>query len=160
MESGDFVLSDMNYSAVDQNAHVIEVDNLKSDRHHRRTLSDAHNWRATRTIVIALLFGLGVALAHHFTYSSLDGKLVAEVSLSQAWISRIGTALAFVAKLAFTISVGASFVQHQWLQFYRRPFRVKDVDVLTGVLGNLLCFLESRVWFHQPLLMLLALVSW
>jgi hypothetical protein len=118
------------------------------------------SWKALSVILASLSAGLGVALAHHFMNVYLDGKPVNKITLSQSWVSRFGTALAFLVKLSFTISVGAAFVQYQWMRFHKESFRIQDVDALTSVLGNFLSFFASSVWFRQPVLLTLGLVSW
>jgi len=110
--------------------------------------------------LLALLTGLGFALAHHFMGVSLDNKPVAEVGISQAWISRFSTALAFLVKLALATSVGAAYTQHQWQRLREQDFRTSDIDALTSVLVNAFSFLGSTVWLKHPVLALMALVSW
>lgn len=118
------------------------------------------SWRAPTTILLALLTGLGFALAHHFMGLSLINKPVAQVDISQAWISRFSTALAFLVKLALATSVGAAYTQHQWQRLHQQDFRTSEIDALTSVLANAFSFLSSAVWIKQPLLALMALVSW
>ena len=118
------------------------------------------SWRAPTSIVAALLLGLGVALAHHFMNRYLHGKPVSDVKVSQAWISRFNTALAFLANTAFNIGVGTAFVQRQWLRLHQQSFRVSEVDSLTSVLGNIFSFFSSSVWCRHPILLSIALVSW
>lgn len=118
------------------------------------------SWRAPTTILLALLTGLGFALAHHFMGVSLNNKPVAQVDVSQAWISRFSTALAFLVKLALATSVGAAYTQHQWQRLRQQDFRASEIDALTSVLANAFSFLSSAVWIKQPVLALMALVSW
>lgn len=126
----------------------------------RSVKNEKRSWKAPTTMLCALVLGLGLALAQHFTYASLDGRPVSTVSVSQAWISRISTGLAFLVKVALTICVGAAYVQHQWLRLKQTPFKVNDVDSLTSALGNIFCLFESLIWFRYPILTLMALVSW
>jgi len=118
------------------------------------------SWRAPLIILLALVAGLLFALAHHVMGKRLNGKPVDDISVPQAWISRISTALAFAVKVTLAISVGTAYVQHQWLIFQRQSFMTEDVDALTSVLGNALSFTGSVVWFRHPLLTLMALISW
>lgn len=118
------------------------------------------SWRAPTTILLALSIGLGFALAHHFMGVSLNNKPVAQVDLSQAWISRFNTALAFLVKLALATSVGAAYTQHQWQRLRQQDFRTSEIDALTSVLANAFSFLSSAVWIKHPVLALMALVSW
>jgi hypothetical protein len=122
--------------------------------------SSKASWRAPATILFALLIGLGFALAHHFMGLSLNNKPVAQVDISQAWISRFSTALAFLVKLALATSVGAAYTQRQWQRLRQQNLRTSEIDALTSVLANAFSFLSSTVWARHPLLALMALVSW
>lgn len=124
------------------------------------TLMNVASWRASATILSSLLLGLGIALAHHLMNSHLDQRPTHTVGLSQAWVSRFNTALAFLVKLAFTICVGATFVQRQWYSFHRHSFKVNEVDSITSVLGNALSFFDATVWIRNPLLAFAAAVAW
>jgi hypothetical protein len=115
------------------------------------------SWRAPITILLALLVGLGFALAHHFMGASLNNK---PVDISQAWVSRFSTALAFLVKLALATSVGAAYTQHQWQRLRQQDFRTSEIDAMTSVLANAFSFLSSTVWLKHPVLALMALVSW
>jgi hypothetical protein len=130
-----------------------------SPSHSNAPLS-AKSWRAPLVILSALLAGLGFAIAHHLLGEHLDGRPVVDIPVSQAWVSRISTALAFLVKVALAVSVGTAYVQHQWLRFHKQSFKTKDVDALTGVLGNALSFVGSHIWLRHPLLTLMALISW
>lgn len=118
------------------------------------------SWRAPLIICVSLTLGLIIALAHHFMNQYLSGKAMDEVELSQAWVSRFGTALAFLVKMCFTIAVGAAYTQRQWWEMRHENFTIQDVDNLTSVLGNALNFVSSSVWFRVPNLTCIALVSW
>ena len=112
-------------------------------------------------MVAALLVGLAMALAHHFMCVRLNDTDLDQVGVSQTWISRFSTALAFLVKMFFVISVGVAFIQRQWLNFHHQPYRISDIDAVTGILGNVLEFLTlGLVWFRNPLLTILAIVSW
>jgi hypothetical protein len=118
------------------------------------------SWRAPLIILLALVAGIGFALAHHLLGKHLNGKPIDDIQVPQAWISRISTALAFAVKVALAISVGTAYVQHQWLRFHKQSFKTDDVDALTSVLGSALSFTGSAIWLRHPLLTLMALVSW
>lgn len=93
-------------------------------------------------------------------YSHLNGKPVASISVSQSWIFRFGTAFAFLVKVAFAMSVAASYVQYQWFKFRHQSFRMDEIDSLTAVLENVVYVLSTRVFLRQPVLLLVAIVSW
>lgn len=120
------------------------------------------SWRAPLTILVALAAGLGFSLAHHFMGSYLHLKPVEDVSVyvSQAWITRFGTAFAFVVKTTLAISIGTAYIQRQWMRFHLQSFKTAEVDLLTGLLGNAFSLFSSPVWLRHPMLTLLAVVSW
>jgi uncharacterized membrane protein len=158
MES--FASSRDEYRRVSPSAQALKPSVTWEPARSRHERSMTTSWRAPVTILIALLVGLGVALAHHFMGTSLNGQPVMKVNISQAWISRFGTALAFVVKLALATSVGAAYTQHQWQRFHEQSFRTSEVDALTSVLANAFSFLSSTVWLRHPVLALMALISW
>lgn len=121
---------------------------------------NGRSWRALLMITIAFTAGLGCAISHHFMGVRLHLRPVESISLSQAWISRFSTALAFLVKTALVISIGAAYTQRQWRGFSQQSFKTSDVDALTGVLGNIFNFFSSTIWFRHPVLTIVALVSW
>ena len=118
------------------------------------------SWTAPLTMVLAFFAGLVVILAQHFTYSYLNEREVDSISVSQSWISRISTGLAFAIKVALIVCVGTAFVQHQWLRFNQESFTVNEVDTLGSALGNTSRLFVSTVWVSHPLLAFMAIVSW
>lgn len=118
------------------------------------------SWRAPLFMFTSLTIGMGIALAHHFMCWSLDARAIGDIVVSQAWIFRISTALAFLVKIALAIGVGTAYIQHQWLLLRQKGFKTVEVDSMTSVLGNVFSFFSSAVWFSHPLLALMALVSW
>ena len=90
----------------------------------------------------------------------LDSRPTESVSVSQSWIFRFGTAFAFLVKVGFAVSVAASYVQYQWLRFHRQNFRVDEVDSLTDIFENVMQFVYTRVFLHQPVLLVMAIIAW
>jgi hypothetical protein len=111
-------------------------------------------------MILAFLSGVALSFGHHFFYAMFDGLQVDSVLLSQTWIIRIGTVFAFAIKTLLVVAVSIAFVQQQWLALSRHQFKIRQIDTMTGVLGNAFSFLESRIWFRFPLLTLLAGVAW
>lgn len=81
-----------------------------------------------------------------------------KASLNQTWVIRIGTGLAFIAKTLLTVTFSIAFVQQQWFTLFRKPFKIRQIDSLTSVLSNALCFADSCIWLRFPLLTVLAVV--
>ncbi|OQU96014.1 hypothetical protein CLAIMM_02158 [Cladophialophora immunda] len=136
---------------------------VKDDRPQSKTASPELRgpiWRtrATITMCLALAAGTLLATAHHLVYAYYSGRAV-QNSIGQQWINRIGTAFAFLVKTALVIAVGSAYVQRQWYKLGTRSYRIAQVDVLFGVLGDATLFL-SGLWFENGLLGLLALSCW
>lgn len=143
--------------AMENSAASQQSEDQESDE---STAKNTSSRNAPMVMLSALALGLAIALAHHFMNAQLNGQPVDRISLSQAWVSRFGTSLAFLAKTAFALSVGAAFVQHQWHAFHKQSLRVDEVDALTSVLGNIFSFFTSAVWLRTPSLAIMALVAW
>lgn len=148
------------HTRLEQEIDELEPRNSGESPHLGETKESAKSWRAPGIMLASLAMGLGLAVAHHFMCSSLNNKRVADVRISQAWIFRFGTAMAFLVKVAFATSVGTAYVQHQWLRLRQNNFRTGEIDALTSALGSLLSFLTSTIWFRHPVLTFMAFVSW
>src|SRR5579859_2790689 len=60
------------------------------------------------TMISLFTSGLALAVGHHLLYSSLDGRQLNQVSVSQAWVIREGTAFAFAFKTVLVSAIGAA----------------------------------------------------
>ena len=118
------------------------------------------SWRAPIIMTSTLLAGLIVAIAHHLMNHFINGRPVDNVSLPQAWVTRFATAFAFLVQVLFAITTGTSFVQRQWMTFALRPFEIEEIDSLTGGLGNLFNLFFNSVWLKNPILTIVAIVTW
>lgn len=116
----------------------------KTSNHDRSDDTDK-SWRAPATILFAFALGLGVAVAHHLMGLSLDKRPVDQVPVSQGWIARFSSALAFLVKMALATAVGTAYIQHQRLRFREQSFETRAVDILTSVLGNAFSFLHVEM---------------
>jgi hypothetical protein len=117
-------------------------------------------WRAHTIMFLTLFAGAATALGHHFMNVSLNETQVDQAKLSQAWASRFSTSLAFLVQFFFATSVGVAFVQRQWLNFHHNPYKVDEVDSLTGILGNIFDFFGDLVWLRNPMLTMVAIIAW
>lgn len=116
--------------------------------------------RSPMVTITALFAGLGFALVHHLLAEYLNHKVVADLPVSQAWISRFSTALAFLVKTTLVLSAGTVYVQYQWLRLHQKSFETREIDALTSVLHDIFSFVCSRVWIRQPLLASIAATVW
>lgn len=110
-------------------------------------------------MIVALLAGLVLAIAHDLFYQFLNGRPLNQ-SLSQTWVTRIGTGVAFLAKTAFVIAVASAYVQRQWMNLRHDSYKMREVDDLTGVLYDIMAFFNVRLWLKMPLLFCIALLAW
>lgn len=122
--------------------------------------SGGRNWRAPAFILSTLAAGLALALGHHYMGVKLNNTPVEDVAVSQAWIFRFSTALAFLVKTTLAIAIGTAYVQQQWLRFHQDTFSLADVDALTSILGNVFSFFDSKIWLRNLKLTGIAIVLW
>jgi hypothetical protein len=100
-----------------------------------------------------------LAIGHHLFYRSLDRQIVGS-STQQAWMIRIGTGLAILAKALLTASMTFAYTQLMWHALRSRTVTLKGVDSFFGVVGNPLNFTTWVVWAKAPGLVLLAAIIW
>jgi hypothetical protein len=117
-------------------------------------------YRSLIWMILSWLSGIAFAIGHHFFYARFHNNRVDHISISQGWIIRIGTGMAFFVQTLFVVSASIACSQQQWLTTRSKPFTVRQIDTLFSVLGNALAFLESRVWLRYPILSFLAAVAW
>jgi hypothetical protein len=125
--------------------------------HHHHTL---RRYKSSIWMTLSWTCGIALAVGHHFFYVRFDNKRVDEISVSQAWIVRIGTGMAFAVQTLLVVSASIACAQQQWLLTRSKPFNVRQIDTVFSVLGNPLAFLQSRLWLRYPVLSLLAVVAW
>lgn len=116
-------------------------------------------WTAPVGIVAGLILGTIFAVGHHYYYNHFDGKIV-ESKSQQQWISRGGSAFGFAVKTLFAFAAGTAYAQQLWLSVQRRAATAKKVDSMFSVLSNPLQFLDLKLWFGRPVLVIPAAVTW
>jgi hypothetical protein len=134
-----------------QKKHAIDTKQLWN----HRNLS----WRMPIIMIGSLVLAVAFALGHHFFYRYCNGK-EANQQLPQQWVTRGGTAFAFVIKMFLAISTGMAYVQQSWLSLQTRPQSVRRVDAIFAVLGNALEFVDPGLWLRNPLLTIPAIITW
>lgn len=107
----------------------------------------------------SLVAAIVPAIIHHFFYLHFNHGRVDE-SIGKQWLSRIGTAFAFLVKMFAAIAAGIAYVQRQWLVFQSQPFRLDDFDSMFDVLSDVTGFLDFGIWVRNPVLTFLALIPW
>lgn len=117
------------------------------------------HWKTPTFMIGSLIVGVAFATGHHFFYEYCHGK-EADHQLQQQWVTRAGTAFAFVVKMSLAISTGIAYVQQCWVSLRSRPESVKRVDAMFSILTNILQFLDPGLWLRSPILTFLAVVTW
>jgi hypothetical protein len=138
----------------------IEVQETTSSQRSGLPRWSFHQNRSFFWMILSFLSGVALSVSHHLFYAMFDGLQVDQVPISQTWIIRTGTVFAFVIKTLLVVAVSIAFVQQQWVALSNHHFKIRQIDTMTGVLGNAFSFLESRIWLRFPLLTLLAGVAW
>ena len=72
--------------------------------------------------------------------------MVEQTSVSQEWIVRIGTGMAFVSKTLLVVSASIIYAQHHWLSTASKSFKIRQIDTMSSILGIVLGFTKSSVW--------------
>jgi hypothetical protein len=117
--------------------------------------------RKTITVMSAALFlGVLAAVGHHLWNNHWDGQVVERAALSQTWIKNFGTAFAFLFKMLLAIVTSTTFVQQFWITLKAKPVAIGQVDSMFTVLQSALQFSNIRIWLNNPVLALLAIITW
>ncbi|RDI82030.1 hypothetical protein Vi05172_g7793 [Venturia inaequalis] len=134
--------------------HTISIENPS-----HQSSGPLKRYSSLLLMILVWTSALAFAIGHHFFYARFDRKRVDQTDLSQGWIIRIGTGMAFAVQVLFVISATIACTQFQWLTTRSREFSVRQVDTIFSVPGNPLAFLQSRLWLRYPALSLLAAVA-
>jgi len=110
-------------------------------------------------MICCFITGITFALAHHFFYNHIDKHIVNDAS-QQQWVTRAGTAAAFIVKLSLATATSAAYTQWLWFQLRTEALKVERLDTMFSVLENAWEFTNLRFWLHHPLLALPAAVTW
>src|SRR5438477_4415400 len=116
-------------------------------------------WKSYALMFCLLGIGVGTAVEHFF-YHYLDGKAVDNLSISQTWVIRVGTACEFLFKSVLVASVGTAFAQEFWFIIRRKALDINCIDKVFSVLRNPLSFFSTSFISKTPLLFVTAIVCW
>jgi len=107
-------------------------------------------------LLIAVLAGIG----QDRFYAYLHGRLTEEVSISQAWVSRVGNTFAYLFKTVLVLAVGKAFCQAFWLSIRRDALRLGTISAIFNLLGNPLNVLDQELRKKRFGLLTLAIITW
>ena len=92
------------------------------------------------------LLGLLVAVGHHVFYSYLDTRKLQDVRLPQAWVIRMGNAIAFLFRVSLVDAIGVVYAQGFWGFVRRKDIQIESLDAMFGVLSNPLLLLNRELF--------------
>jgi hypothetical protein len=157
----------MNHPAIDTASYqsVPKEFNEVVNAHAPLSQQTPHNhrfsgWKSYATMLGFLGTGIATAAVQHFYYSYLDGREVDQVSMSQSWAIRIGTAFAFLFKTCLVASVGVAYCQGFWYSVRRNSVRLYELDAIFSILNNPLNFIHKNIYLRRKVLVVLALICW
>ncbi|KAF2262914.1 hypothetical protein CC78DRAFT_534446 [Lojkania enalia] len=124
-----------------------------------KTRTSSIYWEAPALMLFSFIFAILFAVAHHIFYLYMDGQPASDDD-TQQWISRFGTAIAFIAKVLFGVSTSMAYVQWFWYKIRRTPITLRCIDALYGVIYEPMKFWHITVWIRHFPLAFLAVTSW
>lgn len=129
-------------------------------------------WWTPLLMVLSSLAGVLLALGHHLFYKSLvdtpasiNYSIMGNQFTGQQLNIAIGTAFAFLVKVAFVLSVSTAYYQIFWRYMKRESTSNKlptlvCVDTAFSSLDDLISLLTIPLWFRYPILFLMAATAW
>ncbi|KAF2729345.1 hypothetical protein EJ04DRAFT_580710 [Polyplosphaeria fusca] len=116
-------------------------------------------WEAPVMMFLSFLFAIFFAVGHHVFYVYMDGQPASDNDIQQ-WMSRFGTALAFLVKVLFGVSASMAYVQWFWYKIRKTPITLARIDDLYGVIYEPMKFWHVGVWIRHYVLAFLAITTW
>lgn len=127
-----------------EDEHKLVSDVIGNDQGKNWPSRPKLHWAVPSTMVGSFLMAAVLAAGHHIFYRHYDCARL-DLSLDQQWTNTIGTAFAFLVKVFAAIAASTAYVQRQWLVLRARPFKISDVDSLSGVLRDPTVFAEFKL---------------
>lgn len=146
------------YSAVDQQVRSRPAQSVKHDCIEPIDSWGVH-WFTPASMIVLLFLGFGGALGHHLYYSTLD-RQHAGTAAQQQWVTRIGTALAFLTQATLATAVLISRNQRVWVSLRSKFLSLYAIDALFSVTDNFFHFTNGEMIVRAKLATMMALVRW
>ena len=115
---------------------------------------------ASSVMLSCLVLGLLSAVGHHVFNRHWNGVDVQTASWSQDWVNRAGTSFAFLTKMFLGIATATAYTQCFWLTAQNQPLEIERLDSMFDVLDNALQFFHVSFWLRNPVLVLVAIITW
>lgn len=98
-------------------------------------------------------------MGHHLYYSTLNNQQ-AGTAAQQQWVTRIGTALAFLTQATLSAAVLISRNQRVWVSLRGKFLSLYTIDALFSVTDNLFHFINGEMITRAKTATMMALVRW
>ena len=115
-------------------------------------------WWPSAFMIALTALGIGIALAHHFSYQSLDNEPI--TNFPQMWATNLGILAALLVRICFTFAIGLAFQEVLWYSLRKRLTKIGSIGKLFSVESNFLGFLSIDAFKTAPLALLIAAVVW
>jgi hypothetical protein len=93
-------------------------------------------------------------------YSRINNRPIAQLPISQSWVTRASNALAFLFKTVLVSAIGIAYSQRLWFSARRQAIRIGSIDAMFQILTNPLMFFNIDIFRKTSILFGLAAVSW
>lgn len=113
-------------------------------------------WMGRWSMVILLFMGVGLAIGHHFFFTSLDGK----PATNQMRYTRLGSIFSIAAKSCFVVATILAYHQRAWMVIKERAHSVRAVDTLFGAAENFIHLMSLTMFRNDLACLILALFVW
>lgn len=150
--------SQIPYSAVHQQVQSRLAQSVKNDSIEPIDSWGVH-WFTPASMIVLLFLGFGGALGHHLYYSTLD-RQHAGTAAQQQWVTRIGTALAFLTQATLATAVLISRNQRVWFSLRSKFLSLYAIDALFSVTDNFFHFINGEMVVHAKTATMMAGVRW
>jgi hypothetical protein len=117
-------------------------------------------WKSLAMMGGMLFVGILTAIGHDRFYTYLNDRVVTEVSISQAWVIRAGTAFAFWFKTVLVMVVGNVFCQVFWFTMRHDALQMGTIDAIFNLTRNPLKVFNTELLRKRVSLVLLAVTAW
>lgn len=130
------------------------------------------HWRVPSFMIATCVTGIAVAVGHHLYYSSLDGRIVVDLTSvdskwsldavrnSQEWKIRFGTIFAFSVQTLLSSAVSTAYEQEVWALVRRATVSIKGLDALFSATFSFWSLCNFELWLKAQLGALIALLRW
>jgi hypothetical protein len=137
-----------------------DVMETKLSERHTAPPARSLSWKSFAIMFLLLTVGILAATGQHLFYSYVNGERVEDFTISQDWVIRVATAIAFLFQTVLVAAVGSAFTQRFWFAVRRESLAIGSIDAIFRILGDPRKFFNTEFMFKTKLLLLFAVISY